>query len=66
MSSLGYICPDSLGFRGHPQAGLQRVTSTMIRVVRAAAGWISVRRLFPKALNLKDSVAAKSICRSAW
>jgi len=48
MSSLGYIWPDSLGFRGHPQAGLQRVTSTMIRVVRAAAGWISVRRLFPR------------------
>ena len=48
MSSLGYICPDSLGFRGHPQAGLQRVTSTMLQVVRAAAGWISVRRLFPR------------------
>jgi len=59
MSSLGYIWPDSLGFRGHPQAGLQRVTSTLIRVVGVAAGWITQRRLFPKALNLKGSVAAK-------
>lgn len=52
MSSLGYILPSSLGFLHHPEAGVQQVTSTLIWIALAAAGWLTQRRLFPKALNL--------------
>jgi len=57
LGSLGRIWPDSLGFLHNPEAGLQQVTSTLLWVVLAAAGWLTQRRLFPKALNLQDAAA---------
>jgi len=57
LGSLGRIWPDSLGFLHDPEAGLQQVTSTLLWVVLAAAGWLTQRRLFPKALNLQDAAA---------
>ena len=56
LSSLGLIWPDALGFLRDPQAGVPTVTSTLIWVALAAGGWITQRRLFPKALNEEERV----------
>jgi len=56
LSSLGLIWPDALGFLRDPQAGVPTVTSTLIWVALAAGGWITQRRLFPKALHEQETV----------
>ena len=56
VSSLGLIWPDALGFLRDPQAGVPTVTSTLIWVALAAGGWITQRRLFPKALHEEEKV----------
>jgi len=56
LSSLGLIWPDALGFLRDPQAGVPTVTSTLIWVALAAGGWITQRRLFPKALHEEEKV----------
>ena len=57
LSSLGRIWPDDLGFLHHPQPGFEQLTSTALWAVLAVAGWLTQRRLFPNALNLKDAAA---------
>lgn len=56
LSSLGLIWSDALGFLRDPQAGVQTVTSTLIWVALAAGGWLTQRRLFPKALREEEKV----------
>jgi hypothetical protein len=56
LSSLGLIWPDALGFLRDPQAGAETVTSTLIWVALAGGGWITQRRLFPKALHEEEKV----------
>ena len=58
LSSIGLIWPDPLGFLRDPQAGVETVTSTLIWVALAAAGWITQRRLFPKALHEEEKARA--------
>ena len=58
LASLGLIWPDMLGFLRDPQAGVEPVTSTLLWVALAAGGWITQRRLFPKALHERRRVQA--------
>lgn len=53
LSAIGLIWPDSLGFLRHPTPGGEQALSTALWVALAAAGWLTQRRLFPKALNLR-------------
>ncbi len=53
LSALGLIWPDPLGFLRHPSPGGEQALSTALWVALAAAGWLTQRRLFPKALNLR-------------
>lgn len=53
LSAIGLIWPDSLGFLRHPTPGGEQALSTVLWVALAAAGWLTQRRLFPKALNLR-------------
>jgi hypothetical protein len=53
LSGLGLIWPDSVGFLRHPTSGGEQALSTALWVALAAAGWLTQRRLFPKALNLR-------------
>ena len=53
LSGLGLIWPDSLGFLRQPGPGSEQVLTTVLWVAVAACGWLTQRRLFPKALNLR-------------
>lgn len=53
LSAIGLIWPDSLGFLRHPTPGGEQALSTALWAALAAAGWLTQRRLFPKALNLR-------------
>lgn len=55
LSALGLIWPDALGFLRHPTAGGEQALSTALWVALAVAGWLTQRRLFPKALNLRGA-----------
>jgi hypothetical protein len=54
LSSLGLIWPQDLGFLRDPQAGVEQVTSTLLCVALSAGGWLTQRRLFPKALRIQE------------
>ena len=54
LSSLGLIWPQDLGFLRDPQAGVEQVTSTLLWVALSAGGWLTQRRLFPKALRIQE------------
>jgi len=53
LSAIGLIWPDSVGFLRHPNPGGEQALSAALWVALAAAGWLTQRRLFPKALNLR-------------
>lgn len=53
LSGLGLIWPDDLGFLRHPGPGGEQALGTVLWLALAAAGWLTQRRLFPKALNLR-------------
>ncbi|MFC7450898.1 DUF4203 domain-containing protein [Rhodococcus daqingensis] len=44
---------DALAFLHEPQAGWEQITSTVLWIVLAAAGWIVQRRLFPDKLGIQ-------------
>lgn len=54
LSAIGLIWPDTLGFLRHPSPGGQQALSTALWVALAAGGWLTQRRLFPRALNLRE------------
>lgn len=55
LSALGLIWPDTLGFLRHPSPGGEQALSTVFWVALAAAGVLTQRRLFPRALNLREA-----------
>ncbi len=48
-----------LAFLRHPEPGWQQVTSTLVWIALAAAGWIVQRRLFPEKLGIQRSGATR-------
>ncbi len=58
LSALGLIAPDTLGFLRDPAAGVEQITSTALWIALSAAGWITQRALFPRALREERRVGA--------
>ncbi len=58
LGALGLIAPSTLGFLRDPAAGVEQVTSTAIWIGLSAAGWVTQRALFPKALREERRVDA--------
>jgi hypothetical protein len=54
LSALGLIWPDTLGFLRHPGPGGEQALSTALWAALAVGGWLTQRRLFPRALNLRE------------
>ncbi len=55
LSGLGLVWPDPLGFLRHPQPGSEQALSTVLWVALAAAGWLTLGRLFPRAWTLRGA-----------
>ncbi|MGW6694461.1 DUF4203 domain-containing protein [Rhodococcus sp. NPDC054953] len=54
LSGLGTMT-GALEFLAHPDSGVQQVTSTLVWIALAVAGWIVQRRLFPEKLGLQPT-----------
>jgi hypothetical protein len=54
LSALGLIWPDTLGFLRHPGPGGEQALCTALWAALAVGGWLTQRRLFPRALNLRE------------
>jgi hypothetical protein len=60
LSALGSTWPDTLGFLRHPSPGGEQAIGTLLWMILAAAGWLTQRRLFPRALNPQPSATGPS------
>lgn len=58
LSGLGRTT-SSLDFLAHPSQGWEQVTSTVLWIALAAAGWLVQRRLFPDKLRIQSDEGAK-------
>lgn len=58
LSGLGRTT-SSLAFLEHPSQGWEQVTSTVLWIAIAAAGWLVQRRLFPDKLGLQSAEGTK-------